>query len=524
MGPVLAQLRRDLRTQWRSLLALAVLVGLIGGVVLASTMAARRTASAYTRYVDFAHAEDINIGAPGINDPTFAAAVSAIESYPEVAAVGPISSQELLSTEEGLEFFALGGVDDRVGTTINRPKILEGRDADPEAEAEVTVNRSMADALDLVPGDPLTLYGFGGGDSETREDRDVAVEDGRRQVFTVTGISLYPNEVVPTAPLDDAPRVYLTPAQVQAHPNEGEEFAFIAVRLRNGAADAPAFRAHFAELLAGFGVPEDAVPLLEASERTATVQRSIRPQAQALGAFALLVGLTGFVVLGQAYARQLSADAADRRALWALGFSRRQLTATALLRVAVSVTLGAALAAAVGVALAPLALTGPARAADPDHRRRGGRGRHRRRVRGDHRPPADQGRVRRAIRPPDGEGPVTDDGGGAATGAPRGRAGPARCPPARDRRRADGPGAGRRKPPDQHRGVGGHRRGGRRRDRGVHVQRQPRPAGRDARALRLELGRAGRRRLRRHSYGRGARAPWRRSLRPGLQRRRRRGS
>ncbi|MET0825156.1 MAG: hypothetical protein ABWZ89_01440 [Acidimicrobiales bacterium] len=116
---MLAQLRRDLRTQWRSLLALAVLVGLIGGVVLASTMAARRTASAYTRYVDFAHAEDINIGAPGINDPTFAAAVSAIESYPEVAAVGPMSSQELLSTEEGLEFFALGGVDDRVGTTIN---------------------------------------------------------------------------------------------------------------------------------------------------------------------------------------------------------------------------------------------------------------------------------------------------------------------------------------------------------------------------------------------------------------------
>lgn len=366
MGPVLAQLRRDLRTQWRSLLALAVLVGLIGGVVLASTMAARRTASAYTRYVDFAHAEDINIGTPGINDPAFADVVSAIESYPEVAAVGPISSQELLSTEEGLEFFALGGVDDRVGTTINRPKILEGRDADPEAEAEVTVNRSMADALDLVPGDPLTLYGFDGGNSETREDRDVAVEDGRRQVFTVTGISLYPNEVVPTAPLDDAPRVYLTPAQVQAHLAEGEEFAFVAVRLRNGAADAPAFRAHFAELLAGFGVPEDAVPLLEASERTATVQRSIRPQAQALGAFALLVGLTGFVVLGQAYARQLSADAADRRALWALGFSRRQLTATALLRVAVSVTLGAALAAAIGVALAPLALTGPARAADPD--------------------------------------------------------------------------------------------------------------------------------------------------------------
>ncbi|MET0883992.1 MAG: FtsX-like permease family protein [Acidimicrobiales bacterium] len=363
---MLAQLRRDLRTQWRSLLALAVLVGLIGGVVLASTMAARRTASAYTRYVGFAHAEDINIGAPGINDPTFAAAVSDIESFPEVVAVGPISSQELLSTEEGLEFFALGGVDDRVGTTINRPKILEGRDADPEAEAEVTVNRSMADALDLVPGDPLTLYGFDGGNSETREDRDVAVEDGRRQVFTVTGISLYPNEVVPTAPLDDAPRVYLTPAQVRAHPNEGEEFAFIAVRLRNGAADAPAFRAHFAELLADSGVPEDAVPVLEASERTATVQRSIRPQAQALGAFALLVGLTGFVVLGQAYARQLSADAADRRALWALGFSRRQLTATALLRVAVSVTLGAALAAAVGVALAPLALTGPARAADPD--------------------------------------------------------------------------------------------------------------------------------------------------------------
>ncbi|HEY8057178.1 MAG TPA: hypothetical protein VID94_00435, partial [Acidimicrobiales bacterium] len=366
MGPVLAQARRDLRAQWRSLLALSLLVGLIGGVVLASTMAARRTASAYTRYVDFAHAEDINIGTPGINDPAFPEVVSAIESFPEVAAVGPISSQELLSTEEGLELFALGGLDDRVGTTINRPKILDGRDADPEAEDEVTVNRAMADALDLVPGDTFTLYGFDGGNSEVREDQDIAVEDGRRQVFTVTGIALYPNEVVPTAPLDDAPRAYLTPAQVQAHLAEGEEFAFVAVRLRNGAADVPTFRAHFAELLAGFGVPEAAVPLLEASERTATVQRSIRPQAQALGAFALLVGLTGLVVLGQAYARQLSVDRDDRRSLWALGFTRRQLGLAALSRTGLSVAAGAALAVAVAVVLAPRALIGPARLADPD--------------------------------------------------------------------------------------------------------------------------------------------------------------
>ena len=366
VGPLLAQLRRDLRGQWRSLLALAVLVGLVGGVVLASTMAARRTASAYSRFIDVALAEDINIGTPGINDPAFPEVVSAIEGFPEVAAVGPISSQELLSAEEGLEFFALGGLDDRVGTTINRPKILDGRAADPEAEDEVTVNRSMAAALDLVPGDTFTLYGFDGGNADVRQQQHVALEDGRRQVFTVTGISLYPNEVVPTAPLDDAPRVYLTPAQVQAHLAEGEEFAFVAVRLRRGAADAPAFRAHFAELLAGFGVPEDAVPLLEASERTSTVQRAIRPQAQALGAFALLVGLTGLVVLGQAYARQLSVDAEDRRVLWALGFTRRQLALTALLRIGLSVTVGAALAVVIAVLAAPRALVGPAHLADPD--------------------------------------------------------------------------------------------------------------------------------------------------------------
>ncbi|HEY5887948.1 MAG TPA: FtsX-like permease family protein [Acidimicrobiales bacterium] len=363
---MLAQLRRDLRTQWRSLLALAVLVGMIGGVVLASTMAARRTATAYSRYIDFAHAEDINMGTPGINDPTYPAVVTAIERFPEVAAVGPISSQELLTTEEGFEFFALGGLDDRVGTTINRPKILDGRDADPDAEDEVTVNRAMADALHLSPGDTLTLYGFNGGNADVRQQQHVDVEDGRRQDFTVTGISLHPNEVVPTAPLDDAPRVYLTPAQVQAHPAEGEEFAFIAVRLRRGAADAPAFRAHFAELLAGFGVTEEDVPRLEASERTATVQRAIRPQAQALGAFAFLVGLTGLVVLGQAYARQLSADSEDRRSLWALGFTRRQLALTALLRIGLSVTVGAALAVMMAVLAAPRALVGPARLADPD--------------------------------------------------------------------------------------------------------------------------------------------------------------
>ena len=52
MGLVRACLRADLRRRWREWLALAVLVGALGGVVLAVLAGARRTEVAYERFLE----------------------------------------------------------------------------------------------------------------------------------------------------------------------------------------------------------------------------------------------------------------------------------------------------------------------------------------------------------------------------------------------------------------------------------------------------------------------------------------
>src|SRR5256885_14418413 len=59
MGAVWLRLRAELRQQWRGWLALAVLVGLIGGVALTAAAGARRTDTAYPRFLRESHAADL---------------------------------------------------------------------------------------------------------------------------------------------------------------------------------------------------------------------------------------------------------------------------------------------------------------------------------------------------------------------------------------------------------------------------------------------------------------------------------
>jgi hypothetical protein len=115
----------------------------------------------------------------------------------------------------------------------------------------------------------------------------------------VVGIGVYPNEVVSTAPYDDLPVMYLNPAYYRAHPTQTQGYSFEAIRLRPGNADMAACRASMTRLLADHGVIEESFLFADRSGRNAGVQRAIRPQALALGLFALLVGL---LVIGQATA------------------------------------------------------------------------------------------------------------------------------------------------------------------------------------------------------------------------------
>jgi len=56
---VLARLKAELRSRWRAWAAIALLVGLAGGVVLTTAAGARRTDTAYARYLAQSRAADV---------------------------------------------------------------------------------------------------------------------------------------------------------------------------------------------------------------------------------------------------------------------------------------------------------------------------------------------------------------------------------------------------------------------------------------------------------------------------------
>ena len=59
MGSTWLALRADLRARWRATAGLALLLGLIGGVVLTAAAGARRTDTAYPRLLQWARAAQV---------------------------------------------------------------------------------------------------------------------------------------------------------------------------------------------------------------------------------------------------------------------------------------------------------------------------------------------------------------------------------------------------------------------------------------------------------------------------------
>ena len=59
MTPVLMRTRAELRSRWKAWVSLTVLLGLFGGAVIAIAAGARRTDTAYQRFLAWSNAPDV---------------------------------------------------------------------------------------------------------------------------------------------------------------------------------------------------------------------------------------------------------------------------------------------------------------------------------------------------------------------------------------------------------------------------------------------------------------------------------
>lgn len=358
MGAVAARVRADLRARWVAWLALALAIGIAGTVALTAAAGARRTGTAYDRFLAQGHAEDLyfSIGRP--TEAEVRPLTRAVARLPRVEVATPVAAVTAY-TKRTSSPYQFGGVEAAYGNTIDRPNVVEGRRPDPDRSDEILVNRALARAEHVRVGDRM-LWGVFRPEGDSIDESKVT-----KVRMRVVGVAVYPNEVIPTAPYDSLPFGYFTPAFVKKYPHRSQEYGFELVRLRGGASDVPAFRRDLNAFFRRHGIDPNEVLFADRAESHAQLRRAIQPQVLALAIFAALVAAAFLMVIVQVLARQIFLDAGEYGSLRALGMTRRQLFATVMARVAAVAIVGAALAV-VGAALAsPLLPIGPARLAEP---------------------------------------------------------------------------------------------------------------------------------------------------------------
>ena len=357
MRAVLGLASRELARRWLSWVVLALLVGVAGGAVLTAVAGARRTDSAYPRFLSAYHASDALVapadnGTGGYDD--------ALARLPSVAAIAPIAGLQAAPLEPGGRVDAAATVaaplDNRYGRSLEIPKMLAGRLPSPDRPGEVAVDQIAAQALHLKVGSTLEMGAV----------PDAGPQRIRRLRERVVGIMVTRGSVVPVTVLDRGSIIMASTALWRELGPRYGAFDGAYVKLRPGAtlaeltSQAQALAQRYRRATGG------QIFVADEATQAATVERSIRPQAVTLALFAVVLAVTALLVVGQAASRQLLAAARDNGTLAALGLTRLQLAAVGLAEVGAATAAGAALACGVAIAASPLMPIGPARLAEPD--------------------------------------------------------------------------------------------------------------------------------------------------------------
>jgi hypothetical protein len=348
----------ELRARWRATLGLVVLVGVVAGGAVAAAAGARRTQSAYPRFLDRygAFVLDVSTGGDQDTDRIF----DQIADLPQVVAtsrsslfVGALTARGhtvsfpdvLLVAEHETGSSRTGGV-----------KVVAGRLPDPTAVNEAVAGYAFAERLGLEPGDTMTVSvasSAGEDDVAGRAEpvplRLVGVVAAVGSFDTLTGRG-FPNVVA------------LTPAFFRAHrtaTNTNDDT--MSVALRHGEVDLPAFTDEINRRAIHLAAPPQPV-----SVYTADVQAVNQVPVVTLWAAAGLVTVAGVVILGQALAREALLRQGHFSTLRALGMSGGSLTAISTAKAALIGAGGAAVAVGVAVLASPLMPLGLARVAEPD--------------------------------------------------------------------------------------------------------------------------------------------------------------
>ncbi len=347
----------DVRRRWRGVVILVLLVGIVGAITLSTIAGARRSDAALGRFIGYSRASSMELD---VQDPT-PAQLAAFRRVPGVADVAVLHAYAL--SPEGRPNLAIAAsVDGKLGTEVDRARVVAGRRANPAVADEITIGEGLAAQSHLRLGGHLDSASM----TPTQLDQAIAGHDpgapsGPRLQLRIVGIVRRPLDLGDRAASGGV--VVLTPAFDRVYRNRiGRWDTVLRVQTRHGAADVARVTAAARQLWgkSSFFTAHDV------SSESHGAAGAINVLTMALWIFAGVAALAGAVAIAIVLSREIEQVSVDQSTLRSLGLTHRQRLATSGHR-ALVVAIGGALVAILGaVAASPLFPFGIARRADLD--------------------------------------------------------------------------------------------------------------------------------------------------------------
>jgi ABC-type lipoprotein release transport system permease subunit len=349
--------RSNSRRMWRSMVVVALLCGILGAAALAALAGARRTESAYGRYLVSINSSDVYVNVPS-PDTALDAKVAALPGIASSSVWLGLNANPVVHGRVDNSFVTDGFAGSVSGElfTQDRMTVVAGHLPRLDSSNEICLTAGLARLFGVHVGGHVT-YQFENSLSLTNAPTGFVT-------YRVAAIVELPPALVDQ--FDQVQSAVIPPAATAAalvH-RGAVAFSWVGVRLRDGSAGVGKFDHAVSQLAArvanGYTFAIRQLDLVHQQ-----VQEAIRPQAFAIAAFGAFAVLALIVLVGQALSQLLEASTAKAGALQEMGLRRTEVALACGLGGAEAVIAGIGVAIGCAAALSPLGPVGPVRAIDP---------------------------------------------------------------------------------------------------------------------------------------------------------------
>ena len=364
--------RVGFRARRRAYGAIALLLGAVGGLALASVAGARRTQSSYSTLLADANTSQVE-ALTGLINPLIgsilgynAPLVDRIARLPHVTRVAsqvglnvlPISASDqplnvpTFTPSAGNGLGSVGGEN----FTIDRLSVVQGRLADPRRSAEIDVSNQVAPLVGWHVGQRIRIGAYTNDQTNLADFGTAKVKPIRILTVTVVGIVMEPHQIIEDDVDNSQSLAFFTPAFTAGLLKCCANYAETSIQVSPGPGHADAVATAVAAM-----VPNAPYPATVAALST-KAERALRPESIALGLFGAIAAVAALLIGIQLIGRLLRAGRSESGVLRAVGAGPAAVIGPGLIGTTVASAAGATLAALVAVALSPLAPLGPVRA------------------------------------------------------------------------------------------------------------------------------------------------------------------